>query len=266
MARVTIAVHGDLADFLPPGHRAGELHRPFQGRPAIKDVLEAAGVPHQEIAAITVNGEPAGFERHLADGDRVEAWPAGEAAALGLVPAVAAMPEDADPPRFVLDGHLGRLAAYLRMLGFDTWYDNHADDGRLAAVAAGEGRILLTRDRGLLKRAAIRRGALVRSDRPVEQLVEVARRFGLASGWQPFGRCLRCNAVLEAASRGEVLDHLLPLTRIYYADFFRCPGCDAVYWKGSHHARMARLIERVRASLAGDGPGSDAGTPVRRCG
>jgi hypothetical protein len=255
--RATVTLHGDLRDFLPAwqrGENPARLERVFDGHPAVKDVLEALGVPHPEIAALTVNGVPAGFGQRLADGDRVEAWPAADAAALRLVPAGLSAPEDAADPRFVVDGHLGRLAAYLRMLGFDTWYRTDADDDRLAAVAAEDGRILLTRDRGLLKRSIVRRGAFVRSDQPVEQLVEVARRFDLVDCWQPFGRCIRCNTPLVAASREEVLDRLEPLTRIYFDDFRRCPGCDAVYWKGSHHARMQRLVERVRAAAVGDPP------------
>jgi hypothetical protein len=256
-ARATVTLHGDLRDFLPAWQRREDpahLERPLDGHPAVKDVLEALGVPHPEIAALTVNGVPAGFGHRLNDGDRVEVWAPEEAARLGLPPALPPAPEDAADPCFVVDGHLGRLAAYLRMLGFDTWYRTDADDDRLAAVAATERRILLTRDRGLLKRSVVRRGAFVRSDRPIEQLVEVARRFGLVDRWQPFGRCLRCNAELVIASRHEVLDRLQPLTRIHYDDFRRCPGCDAVYWKGSHHARMQRLVERVRAAAIGDLP------------
>ena len=268
-ARATVVLHGDLVDFLPVRRGPGDvtpdaagaaapatpvvLERRFEGTPSAKDVLEAAGVPHPEVAALAVNGLPAGLDRRLGDGDRVEAWPAAEAARLGLPPAVPSTPDHAEP-RFVLDGHLGRLAAYLRMLGFDTWYRNDAGDAELAAVAAADGRILLTRDRGLLRRSIIRRGACVRSDRPFDQLVEIVRRYHLARRWQPFGRCLRCNAELVIATREEVLDRLLPLTRIHYDDFRRCPGCDAVYWKGSHHARMGRLVERVRAAAVVDPP------------
>jgi uncharacterized protein len=249
MTWAAIALHGDLNDFRPGHRRDTVVRRQVDGQPAVKDLLEALGVPHPEIAAITVNGAPAGFDHRLYDGDHVEAWPAAEAAELGLVPVLPAAAEDAAEPRFVIDGHLGRLAAYLRMLGFDTWYRNDASDDELAAVAAADRRILLTRDRGLLKRSIVRRGAYVRSDRPVEQLVEVARRYGLVDRWQPFGRCLRCNTLLVRAGREEVLDRLQPLTRIYYDDFRRCPGCEAVYWKGSHHARMERLVDRVRANV-----------------
>ncbi len=252
MSRATVTLHGDLGDFLPRGSRGAVVQRRFDGRPSVKDLLEAVGVPHPEIAAITVNDAPVSFGHHVADGDEVEAWPAAEAAPLRMAPARPAAPEDALEPRFVVDGHLGRLAASLRMLGFDTWYRTDADDEELAGVAAAERRILLTRDRGLLRRSIVRRGACIRSDRPFDQLAETVRRFDLADRWQPFGRCIRCNTLLVAASREEVLDRLEPLTRIYYDDFRRCPGCGAVYWRGSHHARMERLIERVRVAAAGE--------------
>lgn len=256
-ARATLTLHGDLVDFVSPSlRRAADpgpavVERSFVGHPAVKDVLEAAGVPHPEVAALAVNGTPVGLGQGLVDGDRIEAWPASEAAALGLPPVLPPAREDTADPRFVLDGHLGRLAAYLRMLGFDAWYRPDAADDRLATVAATERRILLTRDRGLLKRSVVRRGAFVRSDRPVEQLVEVARRFHLVDRWKPFGRCLRCNTLLVTATRDEVFERLQPLTRRYFTEFRRCPGCDAVYWKGSHHARMTGLVERVRADAGG---------------
>jgi uncharacterized protein len=252
MSCATVILHGDLDDFVPRESRGGPIERRFDGRPSVKDLLESVGVPHPEIAVITVNDVPVGFDHHVADGDVVQAWPAAEAAARGMAPALPVAPEDELEPRFVVDGHLGRLAASLRMLGFDTWYRGDADDEELAGIAAAERRILLTRDRGLLRRSIVRRGACVRSDRPFVQLVETVRRFGLAARWQPFGRCIRCNTLLVSASREEVLDRLEPLTRIYYDDFQRCPGCAAVYWRGSHHARMERLIERVRAAAAGE--------------
>lgn len=224
------------------------LVRPIDGHPAVKDVVEAVGVPHPEIGALTVGAVSVGLGHRLSDGIRVDVWSAVDARRLGMSPARAGAPEDAAEPRFVLDGHLGRLAAYLRMLGFDTWYRILAHDGELASVAADEARILLTRDRGLLKRSIVRRGAFVRSDRPVEQLIEITRRFDLLEHATPFGRCIRCNTQLLAASRDEVLDRLEPLTRIHYDEFRRCPGCESVYWRGSHHARMTRLIERVRSA------------------
>ena len=149
-------------------------------------------------------------------------------------------------PSFIADNHLGRLAAYLRMLGFDTLYRNDYQDPELAAVAHQEGRILLTRDRRLLMRREVDYGCCLRSLDSREQLGEVVRRYALAQTARPFRRCLRCNHELEVVDKAAVLERLQPLTRRYFEEFARCPGCDQVYWKGSHYERMLELIRRVK--------------------
>jgi hypothetical protein len=154
-ATVTIRVYGQLDDFLSPGRRGAAAVRRIDGSPAVKDVVEAIGVPHPEVGLILVDGEAVGFEHRLEPGDRVAVYPPFRALDLGSTVRPAPDSGPPDDPRFVLDGHLGRLAAYLRMCGFDTWYERRAADEALARVAADEARILLTRDRGLLKRAIV---------------------------------------------------------------------------------------------------------------
>jgi uncharacterized protein with PIN domain len=229
---VTIRVLGDLEDFVPPRLRGRTLERPVEGRPGVKDVIEAAGIPHPEIGHVRVNGLEVSLSGRAGPGDRIDVEPltSTEAAAL------------AEPARFVLDGHLGRLAAYLRMAGFDTWYERDADDGSLATISADEDRILLTRDLGLLRRGIVRRGAFVRSDRPPEQLAEVLRRFGLVDLVAPFGRCMRCNEPLEAAAPADVAGLVPPRVLREQPEFSRCPGCGGIYWRGSHHRRMERIL------------------------
>ncbi len=243
MAEATFRFHGELRDHLGGARAVDAIVHPFAGRPAVKDAIEALGVPHPEVDAILVDGRPVAFGHRLDDGVVVDVLPAGSRA--DLAPAQRTGPAPLAEPRFVLDGHLGRLARHLRMLGFDTWYRPDADDAELADVSAAEDRILLTRDRGLLRRAAVVRGRWMRSDRPSEQLDEVVARYGLAASARPFSRCIRCGARLETVRREDVLDRLEPLTRRYFREFARCPGCGRVYWAGSHHARMSRLIESV---------------------
>jgi uncharacterized protein len=238
---VVIRVRGDLNDFLPERLRDRPIRRPIVGRPAVKDVIEATGIPHPEVGRVLVNG------RHVPLSHRVEA---GDEVAVGPKDA-SALPWRNGAIRFALDGHLGRLAAYLRMAGFDTWYERDATDERLAALSAAEDRILLTRDLGLLRRGVVRRGAFVRSDRPPEQLAETLARFGLIGAVAPFGRCLRCNAPLDAASRSDVAALVPPRVLREQPDFRRCPGCGGVYWRGSHHRRMERLLaEAIAAARA----------------
>lgn len=190
---MTLRVYGQLNDFLPAAGRGTTLARRLDGSPAVKDVIEAAGVPHPEVALVLVDGKPVGFEHRLAPGARVAVYPAFRSIDLGETVRPGPPPPDSDDARFALDGDLGRLAAYLRMAGFDTWYERAADDDALARIAADDDRTLLTRDRGLLKRSIVARGAFVRADRPAEQLVEILDRFDLAATVRPFARCLRCN-------------------------------------------------------------------------
>jgi uncharacterized protein len=230
-ASVTLRIHGDLRDFLPQPLRGHPLRRPIEGRPGVKDVIEAAGIPHPEIGRVIIGGRVVPLTARVTSGDEIEVEP--------LRP-----PAEQDPgrARFVLDGHLGRLAAYLRMAGFDTWYERDADDSRLASVSADEDRILLTRDLGLLRRGIVRRGAFVRSDRPPEQLAEVLRRFGLVDLVAPFGRCMRCNELLAPAAVADVAGLVPPRVLREQPGFSRCPRCGGIYWRGSHHRRMERIL------------------------
>jgi hypothetical protein len=133
------------------------------------------------------------------------------------------------------------------MLGFDALYRNDLEDEALARISAEEGRILLTRDRGLLKRSQVKRGYCVRSSRPREQLKEVVQRFNLASLARHFSRCIRCNGALEDVPKAQVEDLLEPDTRRAFERFRRCRDCGQIYWRGSHFERMERLIREVLA-------------------
>ncbi len=115
-----------------------------------------------------------------------------------------------------------------------------------------ENRALLTRDRRLLMHAIVRHGYYLRSQEPMEQTLEILRRFDLGSALAPFTRCLRCNTLLKPAKKAEVFDQLEPLTKIYYEQFRRCSGCGQVYWSGSHFAKLQKRIETIRSRLTGE--------------
>lgn len=155
------------------------------------------------------------------------------------------MLSDAEVPRFIADAHLGRLAAYLRLAGFDTAYEPPWDDAHLAKRAAEERRILLTRDRELLKRSIVTQGYFVPSTRSRQQFVEVVQRFALRGLMRPFSRCARCNARLREVTKASVLDRLQPRTRLLHDEFVECPSCRRVYWRGSHWARITGWFERL---------------------
>ena len=214
MNDVTIRFYGELNDFLQPGQKQMAFRHCFYGQPSVKDLIESLGVPHTEVDLLLIDGESASFGHHLQGGERVAAYPFFKHLD---IPGLTRVWLDAlTHYRFILDVHLGKLALYLRMMGFDTLYQNDASDDHLAAISAAEKRILLTFDRSLLKRKKVTYGYGVRSLMPSAQLLEVLRRFDLFDRISPFQRCLRCNA-------------------------------GKVYWKESHYDHMQGFIEKVRA-------------------
>ena len=234
--------YGSLNDFLPLGRKQQEFTYQVKGNPSIKDTIEALGVPHPEVELILANSQSVDFSYCLQDGDRFSVYPHFSNLSLGSQSLLR-------PPLwstcFVLDVHLGKLATYLRLLGFDTWYRQQCDDEELAAISASGQRILLTRDRGLLKRRIVTYGYWLRAIEPMQQGREVLQRFALWEKIQPFKRCLRCNGELVAVELERVSARLPAKTRQYYDEFFLCQGCQQVYWQGSHYSKLQRLVEQL---------------------
>ena len=263
--QITIRIYGPLNDFLPPRERHACRAYPFEGPASVKDLIERLGVPHPEIDLILVNGTPVPFDYRPQDADRVGVFPRFYTLDLDGVTLVRPPPPAAGQAglgpgapegtvaRFVADGHLGKLARRLRLLGLDTAYRADAGDDELARIAAREGRILLTRDRELLKRNLITHGAFVRETLPRAQLLEVLRRFGPLP-LAPFSRCLRCNGGLRPVPKADVEARLAPRTRRYYDEFRECPGCGRLYWKGSHWRRLAEMADAVLKDAGEPGP------------
>jgi uncharacterized protein with PIN domain len=245
--RATLRFYAELNDLLPVERRQVTFVHQFAGRPAVKDLVEALGVPHTEVDMILANGESVDFTYKVGDGDRLAVYPVFEAFDIGTLARL--RPEPLREPRFVLDVHLGRLARLLRLLGFDSLYSNAASEPSLAQASRAEHRIILTRDRGLLKRAEVTHGYCVRSTCPREQLAEVVARFDLVRAARPFTRCLACNGVLEPVDRADVQQCLPLLVGARHDVFRRCAECRRVFWKGSHHAALLRLVATVTAAV-----------------
>lgn len=185
----------ELGDFLPPDRRKRSFIHAFDGTPSVKDRIESLGVPHTEVDLILVDGQPVPFSHRLTGGERVAVYPMFECFELGTANHL--RPQPLRDPRFVLDVHLGRLASYLRLLGFDTLYRNDYDDEDLLDISCTQHRILLSRDTGLLKRSAVTHGAFLHATDPRRQLREVCDRFQLDARIAPFTRCARCNGMVE---------------------------------------------------------------------
>jgi uncharacterized protein with PIN domain len=239
--------YSGLNDFLLAEQRMGNFPYPFMGNPSVKSLVEGLGVPHTEVDLILVNGHAVGFSHSVHDGDCISVYPAFQSLDVSSVSQV--RPPRLPLVRFVLDVHLGRLAAYLRMLGFDALYLRDWDDEELSRIAATDPRILLTRDAGLLMRRAVQYGYYVRESNARRQLGEVLCRFGLLESIQPFERCLRCNERLRPVPKDSVLKRLPLRTREHYNEFWQCEGCGRVYWSGSHYRRMKQFIGQVVRGL-----------------
>ena len=238
----------ELNDFLPATRRRVTFRHHLNRRASVKDVIESLGVPHTEVELILANGESVDFSYIVRDGDRISVYPVFEA--LDIRPLLRLRPAPLRKTCFVMDTHLGRLARYLRLLGFDCLYRNDFTDDELAGVSCTDKRILLTRDRLLLQRSIVTHGCFIRSDDPKQQVVEVLRRFDLGDDIRPLTRCIRCNGRLSVVDKDSVYHRLEPKTQRYYEEFRICDNCRQVYWKGSHFRKMNLLIGEFRRALA----------------
>lgn len=242
---VRLRFYGQLNDFLPFHLRHCRVTHALRGPASVKDVIEALGIPHPEVDVIVVNGDPTDFTYRMRDGDDVSVYPAFHTVdTTGLARAGIDAPQ---PVRFVLDIHLRKLATLLRLAGYDARLLR--DDREVAEVSAAEGRVALTRDVGLLKRSIIQHGCWIRQTDPELQFVEVLERFDLADRMNPFVRCMECNRLLVPVDAAAIADRLPPGARECFDQFHQCPGCDRVYWQGSHYERLMQRLERARQSV-----------------
>lgn len=233
----------ELNDFLPVERRKISFLWPINGAPAVKDPIEAIGVPHTEVELILVNGVSVEFTHRIHAGDRVAVYPMFEA--FDVTPLLKLRERPLRHIAFICDVPLGKLARRLRLLGFDTLYRNDYQDAEVVRIAATGRRIVLTRDRRLLFHKAVTHGYFVRSPDVTRQLDEVLRRFDLGQQVRPFHRCLVCNGPITMVAKASISDQLEPLTRRYYQQFYRCQGCGKVYWRGSHYQHMQRHLPEL---------------------
>ncbi len=236
MAEVSVAP--ELALFLRPGRRGAPVMVRCDGVSTLGHVVQSLGVPLTEVGALVVNGRPEQPRYRPARGDLVHV----------LAPD---RPQLVDQPRFLLDVHLGTLARRLRLVGVDAAYEREADDDDLIERANATRRVLLTQDRGLLRRRSLWRGAYVRGAQPDEQFADVLSRF--APPLAPWTRCSACNGPLAPAAKADVAALLKPGTRRTYETFARCGGCGRVYWRGAHGKRLQAAVDSAVRIVAGAG-------------
>jgi hypothetical protein len=245
-ASASFRFYAELNDHLPPKLQFATVEKRFFVPASVKDMIESFGIPHAEVDLVLVNGESSDFSRPVQNGDRVAVYPVFES--IDITPVLRVRPQPLREPKFVLDVHLGRLAGYLRMLGFDTVYANQAGDLELVQISAEQRRILLTRDRGVLKHSAVTHGYWLRETDSRRQAEEVVRRFDLGRSLRPLTRCMVCNEPLKEVSRAEVEERVPHGTLEWCNEFRECEGCRRVYWEGSHSRRMRQWIEQLAAT------------------
>ncbi|SPJ17492.1 conserved hypothetical protein [Burkholderiales bacterium] len=248
MTTATFRFYEELNEFLSPERRGRDFACDCARAATAKHMIEALGVPHTEVELVLVNGESVGFGRLLNEGDRVAVYPTFEA--LDITPLLRVRERPLRAIRFVADSHLGRLAHLLRMTGFDTLYDNHYSDDEVESLAREQGRIVLTRDRELLKRRGIDHGCYVHALRSEQQLREVFKRLDLARAARPFSRCLSCNALLRPIEKARIASQLPPGVRERHQRFSICDGCARVFWEGTHWRSMRELADRLLAAAS----------------
>jgi uncharacterized protein with PIN domain len=230
---IHVEVAPDLGLFVPQHRRRGVTPLAVDGVSTLGHVIESLGVPLTEVGALVVDGRQVPTAHIPKDGERVS---------VRAVPRPQRVP--GAPLRFLLDVHLGTLARRLRLLGVDTAYEStDIGDPALAARSAAEQRVMLSRDRGLLRRRELWAGAYVYSTRPEDQLHDVLDRF--SPELRPWTRCTACNGLLKEATKEEVADRLEAGTQRTYDVFAQCRACGRAYWKGAHHEQLEAIVERA---------------------
>jgi len=241
MVAVTFRFYEELNDFLAPDQCGCEFTCTCARAATTKHMIESLGVPHTEVELLLINGESVGFDRLLGDGDRVAVYPKFEA--LDIVPLLRVRERPLRVVRFIADAHLGGLARLLRIIGFDTLHDSHYVDDEIERISRTECRIVLTRDRDLLKRRGITHGCYVHAVRSAEQLSEIVDRLDLARSSRPFTLCLHCNAPLRSIDKAQVAPVLAPTILAHHDRFSTCDVCHRIFWEGSHWRRMRLRLD-----------------------
>ena len=244
MKKVYFRFYEELNDFLPEEKRKIRFVLNYIDRASVKDVIESLGAPHTEIDLILVNGDSVRFDYLINDGDDISVYPVFES--LDITNVQHLRPKPLRNPKFVADVHLGRLARYLRMMGFDVLYKNDFDDNEIVRLSLSERRAILTRDRGILKRNEVTHGYWIRSIKVKEQVIEVIKRFDLKNNIKEFSRCINCNSALESIPKSKIIAELPPKVSKSQESFSRCPACKKNYWKGTHHQKMLSFIQSVK--------------------
>lgn len=242
--KVTLRFYEELNDFLPEKRRKKRFEHKFIDLTSVKDMIESFGVPHTEVDLILVNDRSVGFDYIINNKDDISVYPLFESFDISNVQHL--RPGPLREPKFVADVHLGRLARYLRMMGFDVLYKNNFTDDEIVRLSLRDKRAILTKDRGILKRNEVTHGYWIRSTKIKQQVMEVVTRFDLQNEIKYFSRCIECNELLKTISKDKIINELPVKIAKSHSEFFKCSSCNKLFWKGTHYQNMLSFIQSIK--------------------
>ena len=243
MNQVRFRFYEELNNYLPEDLRKGWIESSAEPGTSVGEKIHSFGIPLNEIDLILVNQLSESFDYILQEGDRISVYPVFESFDISEVSKLRDKP--LRDPAFICDVHLGRLCKYLRMLGFNTYYSNDFTPQQIIEISNLEKRIILSKSIHIIRHKEVTHAYWVRSSEPLEQLKDLIYRLDFSKRAQALTRCLNCNTKLEKAKKEDIIDRLEERTEKYYTDFFRCPTCDQIYWKGSHYEHMLEFIHQI---------------------
>jgi uncharacterized protein with PIN domain len=243
MPKGTFRFYEELNDFLPKHRRKTDFEAQFKGKRSIKDMIEALGVPHTEIDLILVNGKSVDFNYILQDGDRASVYPVFEFLNITEVTRLRKIPLRRN--KFIADINLGDIVKYMRVLGFDLFYDPLLTPREIIEISNTENRTILTRSRKLLKFKEVTHGIFLRPGTTPEQIRRIIDYLDIKDNIKPFSRCLGCNTLLKSVSKEKILNRIPPKTKEFCDEYVQCPSCDKIYWKGTHFMNMKKIVRQI---------------------
>ena len=152
--------------------------------------------------------------------------------------------------KFIADNNVGKLARWLRLIGYDTLLFKQKDDSQMIKTALGEDRVILTKDTQFMKRRLVTNGklktVLIKQDDPKIQLREIMKALNLNYHFRPFSLCLECNQALVPCSKEEVQNLVPPHVFETQTQYTQCPACHRIYWQGTHWQAMVKKLQKLQ--------------------
>jgi uncharacterized protein len=240
---VIIRFYEELNRLLSPYLQKKDFTFQIESKTSIQQLLDKLNIPLSIIDLILVNGVSAGLKCQLNDGDRISIYPVFET--FNIAPLSLLHVKPLRRLRFICDDHLGKLAKYMRALGFDVLYNNNFQNHQVIDTSIEQKRIILTKDKLLIKNHRITRAYLVKESDSRKQLSEIVLYFDLFGCIDPLSRCLRCNNCVQPATK-ESIKNYVPASILNMHDCFKqCDSCKRIYWMGSHYDSMMNWIGRI---------------------